>query len=64
MDESTISHPLKTAVQIILIDLLRSASFHFDAVIGHSGGEVGAAYAAGYLTASNALCVAYYPCLN
>lgn len=64
MDESAISQPLNTAVQIMLVDLLRSANFHFDAVIGHSSGEVGAAYAAGYLTARDALCVAYYRGLN
>ena len=60
MTESAISQPLNTAIQIMLVDLLRSANVHFDAIIGHSGGEVAAAYAAGFLTARDALCVAYY----
>ncbi|KAL2173167.1 polyketide synthase [Thermothelomyces heterothallicus CBS 202.75] len=64
MGESAISQPLNTAVQIMLVDLLRAAGIHFDAVVGHSGGEVGAAYAAGFLTARDALCVAYYRGLN
>ncbi|KAK3309308.1 polyketide synthase [Chaetomium strumarium] len=64
MGESAISQPLNTAVQIMLVDLLRTAGIHFDAVVGHSGGEVGAAYAAGFLTARDALCVAYYRGLN
>ena len=64
MDESAISQPLNTAVQIMLVDVLRSANLHFEAVIGHSGGEVAAAYSAGYLSARDALYVAYYRGLN
>ncbi|KAE8834712.1 hypothetical protein PTNB73_08612 [Pyrenophora teres f. teres] len=58
--EAAISQPLCTAVQIILVDILRSAKVHFDAVVGHSSGEIAAAYAAGYLSARDALLVAYY----
>ena len=64
MNESEISQPLNTAIQIMLVDLLRSADVHFDVVVGHSGGEVAAAYAAGFLTARDALCVAYYRGIN
>ncbi|KAL2169173.1 hypothetical protein VTG60DRAFT_6413 [Thermothelomyces hinnuleus] len=64
MGESAISRPLNAAVQIMLVDLLRAAGIHFEAVVGHSGGEVGAAYAAGFLTARDALCVAYYRGMN
>ena len=60
VNEATISQPLCTAVQIMLVDLLRAAKVHFDAVVGHSSGEIAAAYAAGYLTARNAICIAYY----
>ena len=60
VNEAAISQPLCTAVQIILIDLLHSANIHFDAVVGHSSGEIAAAYAAGYLTARDAICIAYY----
>ena len=60
VNEAAVSQPLCTAVQIMLVDLLRSANVHFDAVVGHSSGEIAAAYAAGYLTARDAICVAYY----
>lgn len=60
LNEAAISQPLCTAVQIILVDLLRSANVYFDAVVGHSSGEIAAAYAAGYLTARDAICIAYY----
>ncbi|KZM21157.1 transferase [Ascochyta rabiei] len=58
--EAAISQPLCTAVQIILVDILRSANVQFDTVVGHSSGEIAAAYAAGYLSARDALLVAYF----
>ncbi|KAH3986904.1 bifunctional polyketide synthase/nonribosomal peptide synthetase phmA [Parastagonospora nodorum] len=58
--EAAISQPLCTAVQIVLVDLLKSAGINFEAVVGHSSGEMGAAYAAGYLSAQDAIRVAYY----
>lgn len=64
LGESAISQPLNTAIQIMLVDLLRAAKVHFAAIVGHSGGEVAAAYAAGYLSARDALCVAYYRGMN
>ncbi|KAI9693988.1 MAG: putative Hybrid PKS-NRPS biosynthetic cluster [Bathelium mastoideum] len=60
INEAAISQPLCTAVQIVLVDLLRSAGIEFAAVVGHSSGEMGAAYAAGYLSASDAIRIAYY----
>jgi hybrid polyketide synthase/nonribosomal peptide synthetase ACE1 len=47
-------------VQIVLVDLLRSTNVQLDAVVGHSSGEIGAAYAAGYISASDAIRIAYY----
>ena len=58
--EATISQPLCTAVQIRQVELLRVAGIKFYAVVGHSSGEIAAAYAAGYLSAEDAICVAYY----
>jgi acyl transferase domain-containing protein len=58
--EAAISQPLCTAVQIILVDILQSANVKFDTVVGHSSGEIAAAYAAGYLSARDALVIAYY----
>ena len=58
--EATFSQPLCTAVQILQVDLLQAAGIHFDAVVGHSSGEIAAAYAAGFISAEDAICVAYY----
>ena len=58
--EAEISQPLCTVLQIILVDLLAAAGIKFDVVVGHSSGEIGAAYAAGYLTAEDAVYIAYY----
>jgi len=55
-----ISQPLCTAVQVALIDLLRSLGITFHAVIGHSSGEIAAAYAAGKLCARDAILISYY----
>ncbi|KAI0832170.1 hybrid PKS-NRPS PsoA [Hypoxylon sp. FL0890] len=55
-----ISQPLCTAVQIALVDLLRACGISFTAVVGHSSGEIAAAYAAGFLTASDAITIAYF----
>ena len=60
LDEAALSQPLCTAVQILLVELLKSAGVQFDAVVGHSSGEIAAAYAAGYLTARDAIYIAYY----
>jgi acyl transferase domain-containing protein len=55
-----ISQPLCTAVQVGLVDLIRSAGISLRAVVGHSSGEIGAAYAAGVISASDAIRIAYY----
>ncbi|KAH7213281.1 putative hybrid PKS-NRPS enzyme [Fusarium redolens] len=58
--EAAISQPLCTATQIAIVDVLASAGVHFDAVVGHSSGEISAVYAAGLLSATDAMCIAYY----
>ncbi|KAL8840015.1 MAG: hypothetical protein Q9170_001499 [Blastenia crenularia] len=60
LDQAEISQPLCTALQIVLIQLLREAGIKFDAVVGHSSGEIAAAYAAGIISASDAIRIAYY----
>ncbi|KAI0436038.1 beta-ketoacyl synthase domain-containing protein [Xylaria telfairii] len=60
LSEAEISQPLCTAVQIILVELLRQANVGLDVVVGHSSGEIGAAYAAGYISARDAIYIAYY----
>nr|A0A455LLX1.1 RecName: Full=Highly reducing polyketide synthase atnH; Short=HR-PKS atnH; AltName: Full=Arthripenoid biosynthesis cluster protein H [Arthrinium sp.]AYO60881.1 HR-PKS AtnH [Arthrinium sp.] len=54
------AQPLCTAIQIALINLLRSWNIHPDGVVGHSSGEIAAAYAAGALTMEDAILVAFY----
>ncbi|GLA40798.1 type I Iterative Polyketide synthase (PKS) [Aspergillus niger] len=54
------SQPVCCALQIALIDLLTDWSVVPKAVVGHSSGEVGAAYAAGYLTHEDAIKVTYF----
>ncbi|KAK5635444.1 hypothetical protein RRF57_011156 [Xylaria bambusicola] len=57
---ASISQPVCSAVQIMLVDMLKAAGVEFSTVVGHSSGEIGAAYAAGYLNAGDAIRVAYY----
>ena len=58
--EAALSQPLCTAVQILLVDILHKAGVSFTAVVGHSSGEIGAAYAAGFLSAQDAIRIAYF----
>lgn len=58
--EAEISQPLCTAVQILLVEVLRAAGIQFTAVVGHSSGEIGAAYAAGLVSAQDALLIAFF----
>ena len=60
LNEAAIAQPLCTAVQILLVDLLDLAGIHFSAVVGHSSGEIAAAYAAGIISARDALLIAYF----
>nr|ALQ32824.1 putative polyketide synthase [Fusarium dlaminii] len=54
------SQPVCTAVQIAIVELLRSWGVQCNAVVGHSSGEIAAAYCAGLLSASQAVTVAYF----
>ena len=60
LSEAEISQPCCTAIQIALVDLLTRWGVKPQGVVGHSSGEIGAAYAAGILTASEAILIAYY----
>ncbi|KAG9674995.1 ketoacyl-synt-domain-containing protein, partial [Aureobasidium melanogenum] len=60
MHETVLAQPLSTALQIALTVLIQSWGIRAKAVVGHSSGEVAAAFAAGLLTASEAISVAYY----
>ena len=49
-----------TAIQIAMVDLLASWSVRPMAVVGHSSGEMAAAYASGHITAAEAITAAYF----
>ncbi|KAI0914186.1 ketoacyl-synt-domain-containing protein [Ustulina deusta] len=55
-----ISQPACTAIQLALVDLMRSWGIRPTAVAGHSSGEIGAAYAAGSLTFEACMAIAYH----
>ncbi len=55
-----ISQPICTAVQLALTDLLVSWGIKPSTVIGHSSGEICAAYAAGAITLEDAMAAAYF----
>ncbi|KAL8913542.1 MAG: hypothetical protein Q9171_001624 [Xanthocarpia ochracea] len=58
--QAELSQPLCTAIQVVLIDLLKTAGITFTAVVGHSSGEIAAAYAAGFVSDRDAIRIAYY----
>ncbi|KAI9658404.1 MAG: Type I Iterative PKS [Bathelium mastoideum] len=53
------SQTLVTALQILLIDILASWSIRPHCVVGHSSGEIAAAYSQGSLSAEDAIKIAY-----
>ncbi|KIX01225.1 uncharacterized protein Z518_08950 [Rhinocladiella mackenziei CBS 650.93] len=59
INSSQLSQPATTAIQIALVSLLAQLGVHPVAVLGHSSGEVAAAYAAGMLSHEAALQISY-----
>ncbi|OTA56670.1 polyketide synthase [Hypoxylon sp. EC38] len=60
VSEVNLSQPTTVALQLCLVDLLRSWRIVPSAVTSHSSGEIAAAYAVGALSFEEALGVAYY----
>ena len=60
IDSAELSQPLCAAIQIALVDTFASLGVQPDAVVGHSSGEIAAAYAAGALSAEEAIKNAFY----
>ena len=58
--EAALSQPLCTAVQVGIVNLLHKWRITPRAVVGHSSGEIAAAYTAGLLTEAQAIIIAYY----
>ncbi|KAM3065606.1 Reducing polyketide synthase boa9 [Clarireedia jacksonii] len=60
IDDVEISQPSCTAIQIAIVDLLRLWNVNPIACIGHSSGEIASAYAAGLISAEEAIISAFY----
>jgi acyl transferase domain-containing protein len=58
--QARFGHPLSIAVQIALVDVLRSWGIVPNFVLGHSSGEMAAAYASGAITAEGAMAAAAF----
>ncbi|KAL4911017.1 hypothetical protein BDW74DRAFT_172471 [Aspergillus multicolor] len=60
VNEPEVSQALCTALQLCLIDLLESIGVQATVAVGHSSGEIAAAYAIGALDRRSALAVAFH----
>ncbi|PFH62207.1 hypothetical protein XA68_14614 [Ophiocordyceps unilateralis] len=60
INEAVLSHPASAALQVALVDLLTSWEVKPSVVIGHSSGEVAAAYARRAITRESVWKVAYH----
>lgn len=60
IDSPHLSQPACTALQIALVNLLESWGICPDSVVGHSSGEISAAYAAGIYDLEGAMALAYW----
>ncbi|KAL3607011.1 polyketide synthase pks11 [Fusarium poae] len=60
LSSAELSQPLCTAMQVALINTLASVGVKAEALVGHSSGEVAGAYAAGAITANEAITIAFY----
>ncbi|GJC78246.1 reducing polyketide synthase DEP5 [Colletotrichum liriopes] len=58
--EAEISQPVCTAIQIAIIDLFASWGIEPEVTVGHSSGEIAAAYASGRISAPEAILAAYF----
>ncbi|KLO91647.1 Uncharacterized protein LW93_4544 [Fusarium fujikuroi] len=60
LNSAELSQPLCTAIQVARVDTFASIGVYPAAVVGHSSGEVAAAYAVGAITANEAIAIAFY----
>lgn len=60
VNSAAIGQPICTAIQCALVELLRSWSIKPTSVMGHSSGEIAAAYASGSLLLESALSISYH----
>lgn len=59
IDSPDLSQPICTALQIAMVELLRSWNVRPSTVLGHSSGEIAAAYANGAISKESAWMIAY-----
>ncbi|KAE8147175.1 putative polyketide synthase [Aspergillus avenaceus] len=59
IDDPEYAQPLCTALQIGIVAILNSWNIKPDAVVGHSSGEIAAAYAAGAVPSSDAIRISF-----
>ncbi|KAL4862180.1 hypothetical protein BDV12DRAFT_179166 [Aspergillus spectabilis] len=59
LNSAVLSQPHCIAVQIMVIHFLLTIRVSFKAVVGHSSGEVAAAYATGFFSATDVISIAY-----
>lgn len=60
INTAAISQPATTAIQLSLVELLKTWDIFPDAVVGHSSGEIAACFAAGAVTLEEAMDLAVY----
>ena len=60
INQAEFSQPLCTAVQVGIVKLLRVWGVRPTVVVGHSSGEIAAAFAAGLLTEAQSIIIAFY----
>ncbi|KAF5688935.1 polyketide synthase [Fusarium globosum] len=60
LNSAELSQPLCTAIQVARVHTFASIGVYPAAVVGHSSGEVAAAYAVGAITANEAIAIAFY----
>ncbi|KAF1841194.1 polyketide synthase [Cucurbitaria berberidis CBS 394.84] len=60
VSEAEFSQPLCTTIQVALVQLFRLWGIKPSVTVGHSSGEIGAAFTAGYLSEAEAILMAYY----
>ena len=60
LDDSEYAQPLCTALQVGLVNLLKSWNIKPYCVVGHSSGEIAAAYATNAINSAEAILIAYY----
>ncbi|PYI09179.1 hypothetical protein BO78DRAFT_363301 [Aspergillus sclerotiicarbonarius CBS 121057] len=60
INDCLLSHPLCTALQVAVVDCLRGWNIVPHSVVGHSSGEIAAAYAAGAISRTAAWLIAFY----